>query len=159
MTEELSTLPNKPAGQEAFRLGQGPGGGLDVHVIENDGGRLAAEFQRAAGDPLAADRRDPPPGRRRAGEGDLVHARIADQQLSDLTVGGDHVEYARQQADGLGRLGDQVNVLASAANALKVRSAPMPPPRAMACSTPDSRGQIWPTSSVRFFSSAPIARR
>jgi hypothetical protein len=29
----------------------------------------------------------------------------------------------------------------------------------MACSTPDSRGQIWPTSSVRFFSSAPIARR
>ncbi len=51
------------------------------------------------------------------------------------------------------------NVLARSANPLKVRSAPMPPPRAMAASTPDSRGQIWPMSSARRFSSAPIARR
>ena len=50
-------------------------------------------------------------------------------------------------------------VPASAANALKVRSAPAPAPRATACSTPDSRGQIWPMSADRFFSSVPIARR
>jgi hypothetical protein len=51
------------------------------------------------------------------------------------------------------------NVSASAANALKVLSAPAPVWRAIACSTPDSRGQIWPMSSVRRLSSAPMARR
>ena len=30
----------------------------EVHVVEDDGGGLAAELERAAGDALAADRRD-----------------------------------------------------------------------------------------------------
>ena len=51
------------------------------------------------------------------------------------------------------------NVPARSANALKVTCAPAPPKRAMACSTPDSRGQIWPMSSLRPLSSAPMARR
>ena len=50
-------------------------------------------------------------------------------------------------------------VAASAANALKVACAPRPPYWATACRTPDSRGQIWPRSSDRLLSSAPIARR
>ena len=49
-----------------------------------------------------------PAGGGRPGEGDLVDPRVADQQLGDLAVGGDHVEHARRQADGLGGLGDQV---------------------------------------------------
>jgi hypothetical protein len=51
------------------------------------------------------------------------------------------------------------NVSASAANPAKVASAPLPLCRAMACSTPASRGQTWPMSADRFASSAPIARR
>src|SRR5580692_8526865 len=67
------------AGQEALGLGQGARGGLDVGVVEDDGGRLAAQLQRAPGDPLAADGGDPAPGRGGAGEGDLVDPRVADQ--------------------------------------------------------------------------------
>jgi hypothetical protein len=196
-------------GQEALGLGQGAGGRLDVGVVEDDGGGLAAEFQGAAGDPLAADRGDPPSGRGRPGEGDLVDPRVADEQLGDLAVGGDHVDHAGRQADRLGRLREEVPLARrlrrvledhgapgqqrgrdlvadqpdrrvprddraddadrladeqaelpdrrlggllererarQAANPLKVRSAPMPPPRATAASTPDSRGQIWPMS-------------
>src|ERR1700678_11910 len=50
-------------------------------------------------------------------------------------------------------------VAASAANALKVACAPRPPYWATACRTPDSRGQICPSSSDRLLSSAPIASR
>jgi len=51
------------------------------------------------------------------------------------------------------------NVPARSANALKVACAPAPPKRAIACNTPDSRGQIWPMSSPRLPSSPPMARR
>ena len=53
-----------------------------------DRGRLAAELERAAGDALAAERRDLAAGRGRAGEGDLVDARVAHEQLRHLAVGG-----------------------------------------------------------------------
>src|ERR1700735_1224769 len=96
------------AGQEALGLGQGARGGLDVGIVEDNGGRLAAELQGAPGDPLAADGGDPPPGRGRPGEGDLVDPRVADQQLGHLAIGGDDVEDAGRQARGLGRLRDQV---------------------------------------------------
>jgi hypothetical protein len=122
-------------GQEALGRRKRAGGRLDVDVVEDDRGRLAAELEGAAGDPLAADRGDPAPGGGGPGEGDLV-----------------------DPTDGLAGSSNG-NVLARSANPLKVRSAPMPPPRATAASTPDSRGQIWPTSSERFLSSAPIARR
>jgi len=61
----------------------------------------------------AAAAGDPAPGRGRPGEGDLVHPRVADQQLGHLAIGGDHVEHARRQPDRLGRLGDQVAVSSS----------------------------------------------
>jgi hypothetical protein len=41
------------AGHQALGLGQGLRGGLDVGVIEDDRGGLAAEFQRDPGNPLA----------------------------------------------------------------------------------------------------------
>ena len=72
--------------------------------------RLAAELERAAGDALAAERRDAPAGRGRAGERDLVDARVAHEQLGHLAVGGDDVEHARRQADRLGDLGDHVGL-------------------------------------------------
>ena len=84
------------------------GGRRDVGVVEDDGGGLAAELEGAAGDALAADRGDPAAGGGRAGEGDLVDARVAHQQLGDLAVGGDDVEHAGGQADLLGDLGQDV---------------------------------------------------
>jgi hypothetical protein len=97
-------------GKEAFRLRQGAGRGRDVHVIEDHGHGLAAQLQGAACDPLAAQRGDPPPGRGRPGKGDLIDARVTDQQLRDLTIGGDDVEHARRQPDRLGDLSDQVTL-------------------------------------------------
>jgi hypothetical protein len=78
--------------------------------------------------------------------------------IAPTTPTGSRTSRPNCPADGLAGSSNGY-VLASAAKALKVRSAPMPPPRATACSTPDSRGQIWPMSSERLFSSAPIARR
>jgi ParB family chromosome partitioning protein len=112
------------SGQEALGRSQGPRGGRDVHVVQDHRGRLAAQFQRAAGDPLAADRGDPPPGGGRTGEGDLVHPRVADQQLGDLPVGGHHVEHARRQAGRLGRLGDQVSLAGGLGRGLQDDRAP-----------------------------------
>ncbi len=96
------------AAEEALGAGDGAGGGLEVHVVEDDGGGLAAELERAAGDPLAAERGDAAAGRGRAGERDLVDAGVAHEQLGDLAVGGDDVEDAGRQADVLGDLGEQV---------------------------------------------------
>ena len=98
------------AGQRALGLGQRGGGLLQVHVVEDQRGRLAAQLERAAGDALAADRGDLPPGRGRPGEGDLVHPRVADQQLGDLTVGGHHVEHTGRKADGFGDLCHHIGV-------------------------------------------------
>ena len=80
----------------------------DVHVVEDDGGRLPAELEGASGDPLAADRRDAPARGRGAGEGDLVDPGITDQQLGDLPVGGDDIEDARREPDRFGDLGHHV---------------------------------------------------
>ena len=51
------------AGEEALGAGEGGRRDPEVHVVEHDGRRLPAELERAAGDPLAADGRDPTPGR------------------------------------------------------------------------------------------------
>ena len=88
----------------------------EVGVVEDDGGRLAAELERAAGDALAAHRGDPAAGRGGTGEGDLVDARVAYEQLGDLAVGRHDVEHARREADLLGDLGE--------------RRSPRPAPRA-----------------------------
>ena len=96
----------------------------EVHVVEDHRGRLAAELEGAAGDPLAAERRDAPAGGGRAGERDLVDAGVAHQQLGDLAVGGDDVEHARRQADVLGDLGEEVGVAGRLGRGLEHDGAP-----------------------------------
>ena len=85
----------------------------EIDIVEDHGGRLPAELEGAPGDPLAAERGDPPSGRRRAGEGDLVDPRVADQQLGDLAIGGHHIDDTGRQADLLGHLGHQVALAGS----------------------------------------------
>ena len=96
------------AGHHALGLGEPGGGDAEVGIVEDDGGGLAAEFEGDPGDPFAAQRGDPPAGRRRSGEGDLVDPRVAHQQLGHLAVGGDHVEDAGWQPDLLGDFSHQV---------------------------------------------------
>ncbi len=96
------------AGHHALGLRQPRRREAEVRVVQDDRGRLPAELEGAAGDPLAAKRGDPPPGSSRAGEGDLVDPRVADEELGDLPIGGEHVEDARRQTDLLGDLGHQV---------------------------------------------------
>ncbi len=182
----------------------------------------SSRVQRAIRSPQM--RGDPPAGGGRAGEGDLVDARVADQQLGHLPVGRDDVEHARRQADRLGDLGHHVGLARRLGRGLEDDGATgqqgggdlvadeaeggvpgddgaddadglaheepelatllrlAPPPRRGTCrparrssrrsadapatdalatawSTPDSRGQIWPRSSVRFSSSVAMARR
>jgi hypothetical protein len=84
------------------------GRGAEIHVVEDDGCGLAAELEGAARDAFAAQRRDAATRRRRAGEGDLVDAWIANQELGHLAVGRHDVEHTGGQADLLGRLGEDV---------------------------------------------------
>src|SRR5260370_42014525 len=100
-------------GKEGLGPGEGAGRGRDVHVVEDHGGRLAAELEGAARDPLSAYGCDPPPGSGRPGKGDLVDARIADQPFRDLTIGRDNVEHAGRQSDRLGDLGDPATLARS----------------------------------------------
>ena len=102
--ERRAHLAVEPALGARERLGRG----LEVDVVEDDRRRLPAELERAAGDPLAAERRDAPAGRGRSRERDLVDARVAHEQLRHLAVRGDDVQHAGRQADLLGDLGEHV---------------------------------------------------
>ena len=51
--------------------------GVEVGVVADDRGRLAAELERHALEPLAAERRDLAAGGGAAGEADLVDAGMA----------------------------------------------------------------------------------
>jgi hypothetical protein len=95
-------------GEEALGAGDGVGDRLQIDVVEDHCGRLAAQLQRATRDPPSADRGDLPPRSRGAGECDLVDARVADQEFGDLAVGGHDVEHARRQTDRLGDLGQDI---------------------------------------------------
>jgi ParB family chromosome partitioning protein len=80
---------------------------VDVGIVEHDEGRLAAKLQRQR---LARSRRlgaDQPAHLRRAGEGDLVHARMLHQQRARAAVAGHHVEHARRQPGLRRQLGEQ----------------------------------------------------
>ena len=83
-------------------------GGVEVGVLEDEEGRVAAELHRhpqqlvgGLGDELLADRR-------RAGEGELAQARVLDDRLADAAGvgGGDDVEHAGRQADLLEQRGE-----------------------------------------------------
>ena len=58
--------------------------GLDVDVVEQDRGRLAAELEREPLDLLAAQRADARAGGGGAGEADLVDAGVRDEVLARL---------------------------------------------------------------------------
>src|SRR3546814_3074423 len=53
-----------------------PRGCVDVVIIEDQSRRFAAELERAAGDPIAADRADPSTGRGRPGKGEIGRAHV-----------------------------------------------------------------------------------
>ena len=69
---------------------------VEVGVVEDDGGGLAAELEADPLELLAAHRGDLAAGGGRAGEGDLVDARVGDQVLADLAAAGDDVDDARR---------------------------------------------------------------
>ena len=87
-----------------------PRRGVEVGVVEDDGGGLAAELEGDAAQVLRAELGDVPAGGAGTGEGDLVDARVGDEVLAVLAAGGDDVQHARGQADLLRDLGQQVGV-------------------------------------------------
>ena len=95
-TIRVSGSGRRLAREEALGRGDGPGrpSRYRCHPGSPPAG-LSAQLERAARDPLTADRGDPATSRRRAREDvDLVHVRIAHQQLGDLAVGGRDVRRA-----------------------------------------------------------------
>ena len=100
------------------------GRGGDVDVVEDHGRRLSPQLQGAAGDAVTTDRPDPPARRRRPRERDLVDPGIPDQQLRDLTIGGDHVQHPGRQSDGLGDLRQYVGLTGRLRGALEHDRAP-----------------------------------
>jgi hypothetical protein len=78
--------------------------------------------------------------------------------IAPTTPTGSRTSRPNSPASGLAG-SSQANVPASAAKPSKVWAAPAPPYLAIECRTPASRGQIWPMSSLRLASSAPMARR
>src|SRR5262249_52022238 len=82
-------------GEEPRALREGLRCLVDVVVVQNDRGRLAAELQGATRDALAADGPDAPARGGRTGEADLGDTRIAYEPLRDLPISRDEVEDAR----------------------------------------------------------------
>ena len=86
-------------------VGQQRGDGRrQVGVVEDDGGRLATQLERAALEALAAEPADTLAADPRAGERDLVHAGVLDQMLADLAAGRHH----REDTLGQTRLGEDL---------------------------------------------------
>ena len=84
--------------------------GVEVGIVGDDGGRLAAELERAPLELLAADGTDLATGGRATGEPDLVDVGMAHEVLADLTTGRDDVDDAGGQPDLLEDLGHQQRV-------------------------------------------------
>ena len=75
---------------------------VDVGVVEDDRGRLAAELEGAALELLAAEGADLAAGGGRAGEAHLVDVGMGDEVLAGLAIGGHDVDHAGRDA-GLAR--------------------------------------------------------
>ena len=83
--------------------------GGQVGVVEDDVGRLAAQFEGDPLDLLGGERADPPAGPGRAGERDHVDVGVGRQRLAgDRAVPGHEVVDAGRQAGVVGDLGEQV---------------------------------------------------
>ena len=84
--------------------------GIEVGVVTDDRGRLAAELQRAALELITADPADPAAGRCGAGERDLVHARMPYEVLAGLPAGRHDADHAARNARLGQHLGERVGV-------------------------------------------------
>ena len=86
-------------GHDRRGAGNGFCGLGNIIIVENDGGRFPAQFQRDAGDAFAADRGNLATGGSRSGKANLVDTRVADQQFGDCTLGSQHIDDASGQTD------------------------------------------------------------
>src|SRR5262249_31447481 len=92
LDQESRTSATDLALVEPDRIGQPFDGAVDIGILEDEVGRLAAEPQREG---LASARRllaDDAADVGRAGEGDLVDVLVLDKLGAGLTVAGDDVE-------------------------------------------------------------------
>ena len=85
-------------------------GRLQIRVRQDDGRGLAAEFERHAGEVAGGHLHHALAGRDRPGEGDLVDARVPDQVLADVPVGGQDRQHALRQPGLAGDLAEQIGV-------------------------------------------------
>ncbi len=85
---------------------------LDIDVIEDEKGRVAAELEVHALEMLSREHSDGASHLRRAGERDGAYQRGGDECLTDLGTTGQHVQEAVRQA----RLGEQLSEDGSAAD-------------------------------------------
>ena len=97
------------AGHADRRHRERVGNCLDVVVVEDHAGRLPTQLEGASSEAFTTEGRDPAPGHRRTGEGDLVDPRIAHERLADLSAGGDAVQDPRRQPDRFGHFGEHVH--------------------------------------------------
>ncbi|MCY1408111.1 hypothetical protein D9M71_234280 [compost metagenome] len=91
-TAPLAAVPGKGAGGA-------PGSGVEVGVVEDDIGRLAAQLQGQRQDAFGGDAAQFLAGGDAASEGNLAHQRIArHRRADDAALADDHVEHAGRQA-------------------------------------------------------------
>ncbi len=94
---------------EETRLDRAGDGAREIGVVEDDGGRLAAQFERDALDRLRAQFADAPPRRRRSGERHHVDFGMRGQRLADHRAITRHeIEDARRQAGRIDHFGEQI---------------------------------------------------
>jgi len=80
---------------------------VEIGIVEDDEGRLAAELQRQALAGAGGRLADFPPDLGRAGEGDLGDARMGDDRLAGAAIAGDDVDHACRQAGLPAHLGKE----------------------------------------------------
>jgi hypothetical protein len=78
-----------------------------IGILEDDVGRLAAQFERQALARAGGGPADDLADFGRAGEGDLVDARMIDDGGAGIALAGDDVDHALGQADALADFGEQ----------------------------------------------------
>jgi hypothetical protein len=82
---------------------------IQIGVVEDDEGRVAAQFHRALLDRLRGLREQHATDLGRAGEGDLAHRRVRCELAADgaCVVAGEHAEHARRHAGALRQFGQR----------------------------------------------------
>ena len=84
--------------------------GVEIDVVEDDAGRLSAQFEGATLDLLTTDRGDDRAGEGGAGEGHLVDVRVSDQVFRAGAVGRHDIDHTVGDARFLRTLADEATV-------------------------------------------------